>query len=392
MMLALAPLVSAQMGKMEQQVLQAEKDRFAAMVKGDRAALEKLLADDLTYTHSTALFESKEQFIKSVTSGNIDYVSIVPSEADWKVRVNGNTAIVNGLAAVNVIDTGKDLKIRIRYTTIQPIAAAAWQLQAWQSTRFPSVQQIYLDGERRLRSISLHRCTSCLECCGGKARLAGGALSLSCLAALSAQITSPAAYLSHAQAAPVFAALDESLPDSGRMGPLDRNSRCRHASARRTGRRDSIVNLLLFGTSFTTQPRMTSRQLDGETDRSGCEERIRDFERALALPGSNERLQFARRVLADGAPVKARLLSMIDRSMKEEATHAGLIEQAHALGDPSLEFAERSRMYRGPGAGFGHVRSSQFCRRRGIAAHRGGRAGSRRAACCHHRSGARCRG
>ena len=140
MMLALAPSMLAQSaaGKVEQQVLQAEKDRFAAMVKGDRPALEKLLADDLTYTHSSALFESKEQFIKSVTSGNIDYVSIVPSESDWKVRVNGNTAIVNGVAAVNVIDTGKDLKIKIRYTTILTNRGGSWQLQAWQATRFPS--------------------------------------------------------------------------------------------------------------------------------------------------------------------------------------------------------------------------------------------------------------
>jgi ketosteroid isomerase-like protein len=127
----------AQMGKAEQQVLQAEKDRFAAMVKGDRAALEKLLSDDLTYTHSTALLENKEQFVKSVTSGNIDYVSIVPSEADWKIRVNGNTAIVNGTAAVNVIDTGKDRKIRIRFTTVQANRGGAWQLQAWQSTVIP---------------------------------------------------------------------------------------------------------------------------------------------------------------------------------------------------------------------------------------------------------------
>jgi hypothetical protein len=135
--LTLAPVMSAQTGKADQQVLQAEKDRFAAMIKGDRPALEKLLADDLTYTHSSALFESKEQFIKSVTSGNIDYVSIVPSEPDWKVRVNGNTAIVNGVAAVNVIDTGKDLKIKIRYTTIHTNRGGTWQLQAWQATRLP---------------------------------------------------------------------------------------------------------------------------------------------------------------------------------------------------------------------------------------------------------------
>jgi ketosteroid isomerase-like protein len=137
LVLALVPVLSAQSGKIEQQVLQAEKDRFAAMIKGDRPALEKLLADDLTYTHSSALFESKEQFIKSVTSGNIDYVSIVPSESDWKVRVNGATAIVNGVAAVNVIDTGKDLKIKIRYTTIHTNRGGTWQLQAWQATRFP---------------------------------------------------------------------------------------------------------------------------------------------------------------------------------------------------------------------------------------------------------------
>jgi len=136
-LLACASAVSAQMGKMEQQVLQAEKDRFAAMVKGDRAALEKLLADDLTYTHSTALLESKEQFLKSVTSGNIDYVSIVPNEADWKIRINGNTAVVNGVAAVNVIDTGKDRKIRIRFTTVQANRGGAWQLLAWQSTVVP---------------------------------------------------------------------------------------------------------------------------------------------------------------------------------------------------------------------------------------------------------------
>ena len=127
----------AQAGKAEQQVLQAEKDRFVAMVKGDRAALEKLLADDLTYTHSTALLETKEQFIKSVTSGNIDYVSIVPSEADSKVRINGNSAIVTGIAAVNVIDNGKDRKIRIRYTTVYGNRGGAWLLQAWQSTVIP---------------------------------------------------------------------------------------------------------------------------------------------------------------------------------------------------------------------------------------------------------------
>jgi len=127
----------AQTGKPEQQVMQAEKDRFAAMVKGDRAALEKLLADDLTYIHSTALLQTKDEFIKSVLAGNIDYVSIVPSESDAKVRINGTTATATGLAAVNVIDNGNNRKIRIRYTTVYANRGGAWLLQNWQSTVIP---------------------------------------------------------------------------------------------------------------------------------------------------------------------------------------------------------------------------------------------------------------
>jgi hypothetical protein len=127
----------AQAGKAEQQVLQAERDRFAAMIAADRAGLERILADDLTYTHTNALFESKAEFIKSVTSGAIDYVSIVPSESDWKVRINGTIAIVNGVGAVNVIDKGNNLKFKVRYTTVHRNEGGRWLLASWQATRFP---------------------------------------------------------------------------------------------------------------------------------------------------------------------------------------------------------------------------------------------------------------
>jgi hypothetical protein len=135
--MALAQAGSTTAGKAEQQVLQAEKDRFAAMIKADRAALERLLAEDLTYTHTNALFQTKAEFISSVTGGTIDYISVVPSESDFKVRIDGNLAIVNGVAAVNVVDTGKDLKFKLRYTTVHRNQGGRWQLISWQATRFP---------------------------------------------------------------------------------------------------------------------------------------------------------------------------------------------------------------------------------------------------------------
>ena len=138
--IALPALVLAQAGanaKAEQQVLQAEKDRFAAMIKVDETALNRLLADELTYTHSNANMQTKAQFIADLKSGAIKYVSVVPSEPDWKVRVYGNVAIVSGVAAVNVIDHGNNLKFKIRYTNDHINRGSSWQMVNWQSTRFP---------------------------------------------------------------------------------------------------------------------------------------------------------------------------------------------------------------------------------------------------------------
>lgn len=135
--LAMAQSSSSMSGKAEQQVMQADKERFAAMVKADIAALNKLLADDLTYTHSNALMQTKAEFIADLKSGAYDYVSVVPSESDYKVRVDGTMAVINGVAAVNVVDHGKDLKIKIRYTNVHRHRAGQWQMVAWQATRFP---------------------------------------------------------------------------------------------------------------------------------------------------------------------------------------------------------------------------------------------------------------
>ena len=181
---------------------------------------------------------------------------------------------------------------------------------------------------------------------GVRRALLGGALSLSCLAALSAQTDSPATFLSYALATPVFTALGEPPPTAAEwsrwIAAADAGTRARVAH----GDEASIVNLLLFGTSFTSQPRITSRQLDEQTIQSALNRRLDDFERAIGQSDANERLQFARRLLNGGPPIRTRLLSMIDRTMKEEALHVRLMDDAQALGDPSLEFAERSRLYR----------------------------------------------
>jgi len=64
------------------------------------------------------------------------------------------------------------------------------------------------------------------------------------------------------------------------------------------GDEDSVVNLWEYGTSFTKRPRVTDREAarlgGGEAVQELLLARLDDFVAALANPGNNERLQFAR--------------------------------------------------------------------------------------------------
>lgn len=121
--------------KDEDAVRQAERARFTAMVKADVAALDKLLAPELTYTHGDARVIDKAGFISDFKTGAFKYVTIEPNE--MSVRVYGTVAIVTGGAAMHVVQNGKDAHIRIRYTNAHVNRGGAWQMVAWQATRLP---------------------------------------------------------------------------------------------------------------------------------------------------------------------------------------------------------------------------------------------------------------
>lgn len=119
----------------EADVRAADAQRFAAMVARDRPALERLLADDLTYTHSTGQVDSKAQFLDSLASGALVYRSIEPEEA--AVRVYGETAVVTGRAVMRIENRGQTLVLPVRFTSVYVRRDGLWRLAAWQSTRLP---------------------------------------------------------------------------------------------------------------------------------------------------------------------------------------------------------------------------------------------------------------
>ena len=119
----------------EADVLRADDRRFDAMRRGDWAALDAALDEDLTYVHSTARLESKAEHVANLRAGKPHYRGIAPRER--RARVYGDVGIVNGVSDMHVERDGKEQRFTVRYLAVYAKAGEHWRMIAWQSTRQP---------------------------------------------------------------------------------------------------------------------------------------------------------------------------------------------------------------------------------------------------------------
>jgi ketosteroid isomerase-like protein len=122
----------------EKQIRQLERERVEALVKGDVKTLDRILSDDLIYTHSTGRLDTKKSFIDSIKSGAQKYEAM--DHADLSVRTYQHMALITGRSAVKVRSGGANAELRsfeIRFMSVFVKQSGRWQMVAWQSTRLP---------------------------------------------------------------------------------------------------------------------------------------------------------------------------------------------------------------------------------------------------------------
>ena len=135
-LLALGASAGAGAGELEQSVLTAQDRRIALTISGDLAQIGAAMTDDLTWTHSNAVVETKTEFLEAIRSGKYKYKAM--SFDERRVRVHGgSTAIVSGTCRVQVTTGGRDVDVRLRFTELYVKQAAGWKMALWQSTRVP---------------------------------------------------------------------------------------------------------------------------------------------------------------------------------------------------------------------------------------------------------------
>jgi len=104
-----------------------------AILKADTSVMEKLYADDYVAIHGDGVLTTKAQELENFRSGVTKYESITVSEA--KIRIYGNTAVVNARASVKTLVDGKPYSGDVRNTRVWVKEGASWRLVVFQTTR-----------------------------------------------------------------------------------------------------------------------------------------------------------------------------------------------------------------------------------------------------------------
>jgi ketosteroid isomerase-like protein len=119
------------------EVMAVEQARTSALDHSDVVALDRIMADDVTYVHASGKVDTKQSYLDAIRSGQLHYISWQPK--NLHVRVLGDAAaVIDGEYAVRVTDSRVQttpFDINIFILTVSARRNGHWQQIAWQSTR-----------------------------------------------------------------------------------------------------------------------------------------------------------------------------------------------------------------------------------------------------------------
>jgi hypothetical protein len=117
-------------------VNQAIDDLRKAMLAADKAKLEELVSEQLSYGHSGGVIESKAQFIEVIVSKKTEYKTITLSEPT--LAIVGPNAIARHIFSAETESAGKAGSARVGVLQVWQKQNGRWKLLARQAFRLPT--------------------------------------------------------------------------------------------------------------------------------------------------------------------------------------------------------------------------------------------------------------
>jgi ketosteroid isomerase-like protein len=106
-----------------------------AMVDGDKAGLEKITSDKLSYGHSSGKIEDKTTFIDNIVTGKSDFVTI--ELTNQTVSVSGDAAVVRHTLSATTNDNGNAGSVKLNILLVWQKQKGQWKLLARQAVKVP---------------------------------------------------------------------------------------------------------------------------------------------------------------------------------------------------------------------------------------------------------------
>jgi hypothetical protein len=123
--------------KDETDVAAAVEKMRLAMISGQKADLDAVASDDLTYGHSSGKLQTKAEFMDSFITKASVFVTITLT--DQTIKVTGNTAIVRHKLAATTADGGKPGTVNLGIMLVFVKQHGAWKLLGRQAYKLPVV-------------------------------------------------------------------------------------------------------------------------------------------------------------------------------------------------------------------------------------------------------------
>jgi len=116
------------------QAVSAAVDKLTkVIVDPDRAVLESIASDALSYGHSAGKVQNKAEFIDDLLNGPFDFSSVEPS--NQTISISGKTAIVRHTFVAKATNAGVPTDIKIGIMMVWRKEGSAWKLYARQAFR-----------------------------------------------------------------------------------------------------------------------------------------------------------------------------------------------------------------------------------------------------------------
>lgn len=102
------------------------------MIAADTDALQRLLSDDLIWTHSSGKTESKAEVIKALAEGAVAYEALEMTQD--RVLRSGGSFVHQGVLHGSAVRDGETKILNARFLSVWQEVENQFQLVAWQST------------------------------------------------------------------------------------------------------------------------------------------------------------------------------------------------------------------------------------------------------------------